>query len=66
MNTNERDERIELNRITLVSLNDQRRELMTLIEAAQLLIRKGLEMPLIGIDTVIAEMFESYSILKNK
>ena len=66
MNTNERDERIELNRITLVSLNDQRRELMTLIEAAQLLNRKGLEMPLIGIDTVIAEMFESYSILKNK
>jgi hypothetical protein len=66
MNINERDERIELNRITLVSLNDQRRELMTLIEAAQLLNRKGLELPLVGIDTVLSEMFESYSILKNK
>ena len=66
MNINERDERIELNRVTLIALNDRRRELMTMIEAAQLLNRKGLEMPLVGIDTVIAEMFESYSILKNK
>jgi hypothetical protein len=66
MNINERDERIELNRITLVELNDKRRELMTLIEAAQLLNRKGLEMPLIGIEAVLAEMWESYSILKNK
>ena len=66
MNTNERDERIELNRVTLIALNDQRRELMTLIEAAQLLNRKGLELPLVGIEAVLAEMWESYSILKNK
>ena len=66
MNTNERDERIELNRVTLVELNDRRRELMTLIEAAQLLNRKGLPMPLIGIEAVLAEVWESYSILKNK
>ena len=66
MNINERDERIELNRVTLIALTDQRRELMTLIEAAQLLNRKGLELPLVGIEAVLAEMWESYSILKNK
>ena len=66
MNTNERDERIELNRVTLIALNDQRRELMSIIEASTILNRKGIDLPLVGIDTVIAEMFESYSLLKNK
>ena len=66
MNINERDERIELNRVTLIALNDQRRELMSIIEASTILNRKGIDLPLVGIDTVIAEMFESYSLLKNK
>jgi hypothetical protein len=63
---NKYDERVEANRVTLLLLNDQRRELMTLIEAAILLNRKGLEMPLIGIETVLAELWEAYSALKNK
>jgi hypothetical protein len=64
--TNEYDERIELNRITLLSLEEQRRELMTLIDASILLNRRGLAMPLTGIDTVLGELFEAYSALKNK
>ena len=60
------DERTELNRVTLVALNEQRRELMSLIESSVILNRKGLDMPLQGIDFVLAELFESYSVLKNK
>jgi hypothetical protein len=59
------DERIELNRITLLSLEEQRREIMTLIDASILLNRKGLDMPLIGIETVLAEMYEAYTMLQN-
>jgi hypothetical protein len=59
------DERAELNRVTLVALEDQRRELMTLIEASKILNLRGLAMPLTGIDRVLGAMFESYSVLKN-
>ncbi len=65
MSINERDERVELNRATLVALNAQRRELMTLIEASIVLNGKGLAMPLTGIDRVLGELFENYSVLKN-
>jgi len=63
MNT---DEREELNRVTLIELNERRRELMSLIETSVMLNRKGLDMPLSGIDFILAEMFEAYSVLKNK
>ena len=59
------DERIELNRVTLLELNEQRRELMSLIEASQILNSKGLPMPLQGIELILASMFEAYSVLKN-
>ena len=61
-----KEERIELNRVTLIELNERRRELMSLIETSVILNRKGLNMPLQGIDAVLAEMFEAYPALKNK
>ncbi len=60
------DERSEINRVSLLALKMQCRELTALVEDSRIPNRKGAAMPLIDMEFVIAEMFESYSALKNK
>jgi hypothetical protein len=59
------DERVELNRALLNEMLKHHHVMNALLTSAKMANCQGKDMPLIGIETELAVMMESYSVLKN-
>ena len=65
LNMDAEDERVELNRSLLNAMMHHHAIMGTLLMTSKTANYKGKDMPLIGIETELAVMMESYSVLKN-